>query len=392
MASISEYTSKRGVTTFKVRFRHEGKSKSETFVTKNGAMDFKERADEDIEKALLWLHSDDDDEQIDDTPKAYMTLDQLAERWFELRAKHVAAGTLTPRVLAYYRSYYRIWIQPELGDRDIAAIADTDVQDWVDGMLTAPRSTPKTIIDRYSILSSMMKWAVKRKFIRATPCFMIDLPAKQKPLPRGLSVVEQVALWSAAVEICPEAADLIAGMMGTGFRMSEITAVTKAQIENLNPYPYVTMNRIWRAGLGFVPTAKSDSGLRRLRVLTPQGIDAFRRGIIDKQPGDHVFLDPQGRPWSDNYFRTKYWPQIVKAAGLEERKPTPHWLRHSHVFVCHAAGLTLVEIQRRLGHSKLDVTMGVYGRMIDDMNDEAAANVQKMFGGGDDEGPKAIAS
>ena len=51
---------------------------------------------------------------------------------------------------------------------------------------------------------------------------------------------------------------------------------------------------------------------------------------------------------SNNYLGLANHPKIVAAAGLADRKPTPHWLRHTHVAVCHAAGMSLAEIQREV--------------------------------------------
>ena len=71
---------------------------------------------------------------------------------------------------------------------------------------------------------------------------------------------------------------------------------------------------------------------------------------------------------------------IAKAAGLTgDRRPTPHWLRHSHVFVCHAAGMSLPEIQRRIGHEDIKMTINTYGRLIDDMSDDVAARLDLLL-------------
>ena len=87
------------------------------------------------------------------------------------------------------------------------------------------------------------------------------------------------------------------------------------------------------------------------------------------------------KPWNINSFRDRRWPKIVAAAGLTGRGVTPHWLRHTHVAVCHAAGLSLAEIQRRLVHEDIQTTINIYGRMIDEMSDEAATRLDALLNG-----------
>ncbi len=125
--------------------------------------------------------------------------------------------------------------------------------------------------------------------------------------------------------------------------------------------------------------AKSEAGLRRLRVLG-DAVGVLRRRVIGKGPGDLVFLTARDRPWDESGFRRDYFNKIAKAAGLVgDRRPTPHWLRHSHVFVCNAAGMDLAQIQRRLGHKDIRMTINIYGRLIDDMQEDVAARLDLLL-------------
>jgi hypothetical protein len=49
------------------------------------------------------------------------------------------------------------------------------------------------------------------------------------------------------------------------------------------------------------------------------------------------------------------------------------------VALCHAAGMSLAEIQRRLGHEDIQTTINTYGRMIDEMSDEAALKLDRLL-------------
>jgi integrase len=117
--------------------------------------------------------------------------------------------------------------------------------------------------------------------------------------------------------------------------------------------------------------------------MFPECAAMLRRRLVGKGPGDLVFTNghsPTGL-WEPSTFRNRWWAKAVKEAGLEHRKPTPHWLRHTHVFICHAAKMPMVEIQRRIGHADIKTTINVYGRLIDDTSDDVADLADAMLSG-----------
>lgn len=107
----------------------------------------------------------------------------------------------------------------------------------------------------------------------------------------------------------------------------------------------------------------------------------LRRRLVGKGPGALVFTNPPWGMWEPSTFRSRWWRKAVAAAGLEHRQPTPHWLRHTHVLICHLAGMTLPEIQRRIGHVDIKTTINVYGQMIDDMPDDVAGRLDALLAG-----------
>jgi integrase len=154
------------------------------------------------------------------------------------------------------------------------------------------------------------------------------------------------------------------------------------------------MTNVYRRGEGVVEDGKTDAAGRRLRVMG-EGAKVLARRLVGKGINDLVFPHPSpgrgkghakdadGRPvtapWSPGSFGRHYWPKLVEAAGLTDRGPTPYWLRHTHVAICHASGMTLPEIQRRIGHESIQTTIDVYGRMIDGMSDDVADRLEQLL-------------
>lgn len=407
MASIHEYASTSGNVTHKVLFRHEGMQRSRSFALRKDAERFVLRGELDGWDAAL--------ASLAPAKATTVTLDDLAARWLAARGVDVKAGHLTPRVLTGYRRDYENWIQPYLGHLDAEAITEKQVQTWIDRIKVAPRSSPKSVAARHAVLHQIFKWASnpRRGLIQIgyNPCVGTELPPRESKPPKGLRLNELQALQEAARAMYPDAADLIDFIIGTGWRLGEAIALTAGQVEDDGTTVYVSMSRVWRRDVGFVDDAKSAAGLRRLRVLG-DAVPVLRRRVVGKASGDLVFTTEKGLPWAETAFRRDYWKKITVKAGLgggwkcegcgaqptsqkrvesharatghivskvEGRNPTPHWLRHSHVFVCHAAGMDLAQIQRRLGHKDIKMTINTYGRLIDDMNEEVAGRLDALL-------------
>lgn len=308
-----------------------------------------------------------------------VTLDELAEQWFATKRRD-----LTDRALADYRRDYARWIGPHLGHREAAHITELDVQAWVDETL-APLA-PKTVADRHALLHGIFDWASQRKraLVPHNPCMETDLPKRTRKPPKGLSLPEYLALKDAAYRVNGEAADLIVFMANTGWRIGEATALQAGSVDDSGEKMYVTVAHVNRKGQGVVSGAKSDAGLRRIRML-PEAAATLRRRLIGLGPGDLVFTNshsPLGL-WEPSTFRNRWWAKSLEEAGMAARvpKPTPHFLRHTHVLLCHGAGMSLPEIQRRIGHADIKTTINVYGRLIDDMTDDVEARLDAMLAG-----------
>jgi integrase len=382
MASVQERVLSGGERTWAVLFRQNKKQRSKTFVSEQAALEFKVMVENfGAERALRYLQ--------DETPKQVgMSLDELAEKW--LAAKK---GDLTPNIHRGYRRDYDGWIRDRLGFREATSIDERDVQAWVDWMRVHPSATgeplsPKSIADRHAILHQIFKWgsARARGYVDHNPCKETDLPRRTKKPPKGLRIPELYALLEAGERGDQDTADVVAFMAGTGWRISEAIALTAGAVEDDGDRVYVSMGRVHRRGVGFTDGAKSDASYgRRLWILGP-AVQVLRRRVVGKAPGDLVFTFTDGRPgvdrtgpWNPTSFRDRRWKALVKAAGLADRAPTPHWLRHTHVALCHAAGLTMAETQRRLGHEDIQTTINTYGKMIDDMSDEAALKLERLL-------------
>lgn len=406
MASIRKHVTKSGETTFKVLFRlSTGKQSSRTFDTEKAAEKFRARIDATSpDEAAAWLDG------LDERPESAgaLTVDALFEAYMADKTD------LTDRVAKGYRRDYANWIKDRLGSEAAADVDEVAVQKWVDWMKSAPKLgddgkpirdehgnttaalSAKSVADRHAILSGMFKWgsARTRRLVPGNPCMETELPKRKKTSVKGLRLQELRWLLAAGESVGEgDAADLTAFLAGTGWRISEAIALDVGAVEVLTsntgkPLVYVTMGQVYRRGEGLVDDAKSSQSYqRRLRVIGP-GADVVLRRIVGKGPMDPVFTFVDGRPgkrsslalrWNPTTFRERRFPLIVEAAGLSARGVTPHWLRHTHVAVCIALGMSLAEIQRRLGHEDIRTTINTYGRMFEELTQEMVDRADEVM-------------
>ena len=92
---------------------------------------------------------------------------------------------------------------------------------------------------------------------------------------------------------------------------------------------------------------------------------------------DCVFTTSNGKPyWPSNFGG--YFRQFLKDQGL--RHIRVHDIRHSFAVNALELGIDLPSISRALGHSSLQITMDIYGRGAQDLQNRATEGIASYFG------------
>lgn len=391
MPNPVKYEARDGSKTWRVRFRHRGRQTSETFHTLAAAKIFCADIDSRGVEYAMRLRDAEDREAL-----RGKTLDQVLEDYLEWRTPRFR----TDRTVKDYRRRYELAIKPALGGMPVAAITPEAVQKWVDDLhvgkvgaklrivegerIHEPIS-PKTIADRHALLHSLMKHAMRRHWTDSDPCADTDLPKRHKRPPKGLRPAEWQALYAALQQIDPDAADLAFFMLSTGWRWGEATALTTYDVEDDGRNMWATVSQVMRRNATgrtvIVQDAKSEAGLERRVRLDPGVHDLMRRRVSRARSGALVFTTKTGAAWHHSHFRSRAWEPAVDVANLN-RRPTPHWLRHTHVAWMVIGGANLPELKARIGHASIETTIDVYGRMVSDVSDDALSAFAAMRGGG----------
>lgn len=378
MASVRKRTNRNGSATYAVLFRHHGKQTSLTFADEKSATDFKTLVEIlGPDRALAEAEAGQADAP---------TLDELAEKFFKWKRPRVRSD----RTVNDYERDYKNWIKDTLGHRRAASVDEVDVQQLVDSWTDAGLS-PKSVADRHMVLHSIYKWATAktRRLVEHNPCLETEMPKRRKRQPKHATPQEWGAIYEAAQRLNPDAADLLFFIVATGWRWSEATGLTVAAIEEYEDeygrqHMLAVMGRVFRRNAAhqmvLVEDAKSDAGQRRVK-LGPTAAALVRRRMIGKGGGDLIFTNASGRKWYQTNFLNRTWPKILEAADVT-RPITPHWLRHTHVYLLNRTKkVSLPEIQRRIGHESITTTIDVYGKGIDDISDDALEALDELLTG-----------
>jgi len=366
------YVARDGTRTWRIRYRNDGRNSSETFDTKREASDFAaDVRDFGAHEAVKRLTA------RDNPTRNGPTLNDVFDQFIAWTAGRVKSERTV-------ESYEQQWatISPALGaHRPVGDIDEDDVQRWVDAMsagkvgarIKAGKLTPlspKSISNRHALLYSVFKYAAARgqRHITVNPCADTTLPKVRKGLPKGLRPGEWAALYAALEQDDPAAADLCLALYASGARWGEITALRTWDIEDDGRRVTLTIDHVQRRTRGgrfeIVEDTKSEAGFRRVQIGA--GASAmFRRRMLDAGQGNLVFTNPRStkasKSWEpDALYRS--WYLAVELANLS-RRPTPHWLRHSHVQAMLDRGVPLQVIQGRVGHENITTTVGTYARL-----------------------------
>lgn len=106
--------------------------------------------------------------------------------------------------------------------------------------------------------------------------------------------------------------------------------------------------------------------------------DLRQRYLVSRKTG-LVFCEPDGRPHNPNDFLKREFARAVQAAGLGKLRF--HDLRHTYGSVKIEQGENIYYVQRQMGHSTVQITIDIYGHLLETRKPETAARTDEMLFG-----------
>ena len=176
---------------------------------------------------------------------------------------------------------------------------------------------------------------------------------------------------------------LVSLALATGMRRGELLALRWQDINGAT----VTVARSleYTKAYGYRFKAPKTRAGRRSIQIPPETVDMLRDhrrqtlelrmllGMGRLEPEALVFCRFDGQPMPATNLTTKW----RKACGSRWKF---HALRHTHASALIAAGVDVVTVSRRLGHSSPSITLGVYGHLFGRADEAAALAIGKVLG------------
>lgn len=271
-----------------------------------------------------------------------------------------------------YERWSRLYVVPMLGSMPVARLTVPDVQRWHREMAASGKSVGSQR-SAHRALRQALSYAVRAGYVSRNIASIARAP---KPGPTKeidpLTPDQVAALLKAADGWRYEALAYV--LLGTGLRISEALGLTWGALD-LDAGRLEVRGQVREyAGTGkeWEPTTKSgqnrtvaigDTTVAKLRThLKNMAEERMSLGAGAPRDDDMVFPN-EFHQLADRSNLARELKVIGAQAGIDGVHP--HRLRHTHVSLAIDAGVALEAISEQVGHSRINTTKDVYGKLQD---------------------------
>lgn len=365
---------------WKVRFRKpNGRAGSKTFTgsrAKTDAKRFAESTETDKERG-----------DFVDPRLRRQSFDEWAWSWWATTAK------LAPQTRRGYWHLLNNHVLPYFGGRKLASIDFLDVELFIahiqkerPGEKGEPPLPPlgwKRTRDAVSVVSLIMKLAMKSNVRKDNPAVDHDIPGRKKRVRRqDMFKIEQIEKFVGAMHEHYQPSGWT--LVFTGFRPAELCGANVEDLDfmrrrievvetyqpvpafgdeehgGVHPYEMVTGPTKTEAGDRSIPLPAWLCDLIAQQLAERAEKYGCRPG-----PKDPLFVSRHGKRLNRDHYRWDIVRPALKAAGLPETFRT-YDFRHNHASLLIDLGANVLQVAKRMGHADPSVTLKVYGHLFED--------------------------
>lgn len=168
----------------------------------------------------------------------------------------------------------------------------------------------------------------------------------------------------------------------TGIRMSELLGLRWMDVQDGNIFIRQGLHMA-ESGQFIFEEPKSAAGKRKI-ALPPEYLpilNEHRTRVVKKNPESFaaeslVFTSLESTPVNPQNWQ-RFWRKLLHQAGVVHKNF--HALRHTHATKLLAAGMPLMDVSRRLGHSKPSHTLDLYGHAMPGKDDQIANQIAEIY-------------
>ncbi|WP_241558952.1 site-specific integrase [Oceanobacillus halophilus] len=316
-----------------------------------------------------------------------LTFEEVYKQWFENHSK-----TIKPSTKKTIESKFKKYLLPKFGSLKIKEITRLYCQKVINEIAENIAS-----VNDYKIQANQVfKYAVKMDLISKNPMEYVTIPKRKEELIADTKYVEERNYWKKdeikkflkiANSDLPQRDQLLFHLLiYTGARKGEVLALTWDDIDFNAKTIRFGKTLFFNNGKHYLQQPKTAHS-KRLISLDTKSLSLLKKwrtrlieanlassSILEKN--NLVFTRDNGLPLRLAYPNDKL-KSVIKKYNLHEI--TIHGLRHTHASLLFEAGATIKEVQERLGHSDIQMTMNIYTHVTDHVKEQTAQKFQKYI-------------
>lgn len=292
-----------------------------------------------------------------------VTYRQMYDLWMETYKLKVKPSTLRNTELIF--NYH---ILPFFGSMKIKEITPLQCQQWT----TEQEKSCVVSGKRYAYMSKIFDFAMRQEVIERNPAALVEragkkgTPHSQKSEMNFYTKEELKVFLKLCEKRLPHKWYVFFRMLSyTGMRRGEALALTWDDVDAKKSTLSITKT-ITRGSTGaYVSTTPKTDKSTRVIPIDDQTLQLI---LSLPHEGKYIFSNSKGS-FTSQSVPVKMMHKAVDGSAL--RYISPHGLRHTHCSILFSAGVSIPEVQDRLGHSDVKTTIDVYNHVYQSDKQEA---------------------
>lgn len=273
----------------------------------------------------------------------------VAARYMRHRTQGPKA--LKPRTAEHYEKLLDQFLNPHFGTTPVKALDTFAVEDWY---WAFGDDRPTYRAHAYSLLSTIMKYAVSRGLVAVNPCQIVG--ASNVKTTHEIKPATQAEL-NTLVAALPARYRVMALLAAwCGLRFGELAELRRHDVDLANDCIWVRRGVTLVKGEHVVGTPKSEAGVRMV-PLPPHLVPLVKDHLAANMNGRDGLLFPAADGTSTLRPSTLY--RVFYPAREKAGRPDLRWhdLRHTAATAYTEEGATPAEVMALLGHSTFNAAM-----------------------------------
>jgi len=240
-----------------------------------------------------------------------------------------------------------------------------------------------TVHKVHKLLKAMLKKAAALNIVSKNIMLNVDSPKFEK---KDIQIFTQTEV-ETILKVCHDNPllkrkyPMILLSATTGIRLGELLGLRWCDV--LFPTDEIFIRKSIKASKTqgiYLGSVKTKAGIRKIKITEDMVklLRSLRADVKNMDINQETFVFPArtGNPISPRNME-RAWDTIIRNAGVPYKNI--HVLRHTHATELLALGVPIIEVSRRLGHSKVAHTLDLYGHAIPNYEDKIVDKVAQLY-------------